>query len=57
MLAEQELPIIPAEVVADTVLRIVTGDGTGECWFVQPGRDPEPFRFRQVPGPGKRDGS
>ncbi|MBX9399106.1 SDR family NAD(P)-dependent oxidoreductase [Streptomyces sp. TRM72054] len=53
MLAEQELPIIPAEVVADTVLRIVTGDGTGECWFVQAGRDPEPFRFRHVPGPGK----
>lgn len=53
MLAEQELPIIPAEVVADTVLRIVTGDGTGECWFIQAGRDPEPFRFRHVPGPGK----
>ncbi|MEV5313894.1 MULTISPECIES: SDR family NAD(P)-dependent oxidoreductase [unclassified Streptomyces] len=53
MLSEQEMPIIPAEVVADTVLRIVTGDGTGECWFVQAGRDPEPFRFRHVPGPGK----
>jgi NAD(P)-dependent dehydrogenase (short-subunit alcohol dehydrogenase family) len=38
---------------ADTVLRILTGDGTGECWFVQPGREPEPFRFRTVPGPGK----
>ncbi|MGX1128684.1 NAD(P)-dependent dehydrogenase (short-subunit alcohol dehydrogenase family) [Streptomyces glaucescens] len=53
MLSEQELPIIPAEVVADTVLRIVTGDSTGECWFIQAGRDPEPFRFRHVPGPGK----
>ncbi|MFJ8085555.1 SDR family NAD(P)-dependent oxidoreductase [Streptomyces sp. NPDC096205] len=53
MLAEQELPIIPAEVVADTVLRLVTGDATGECWFIQPGRDPEPFRFRRVPGPGE----
>lgn len=53
MLSEQEMPIIPAEVVADTVLRIVTGDGTGECWFIQAGRDPEPFRFRHVPGPGK----
>ncbi|MGY1577937.1 SDR family NAD(P)-dependent oxidoreductase [Streptomyces sp. MN13] len=56
MLSEQEMPIIPAEVVADTVLRIVTGDGTGECWFVQAGRDPEPFRFRHVPGPGKPAG-
>ncbi|MEU6366641.1 SDR family NAD(P)-dependent oxidoreductase [Streptomyces sp. NPDC046931] len=53
MLSEQGLPVIPAEVVADTVLRIVTGDGTGECWFVQAGREPEPFRFRTVPGPGK----
>ncbi|MFH8804221.1 SDR family NAD(P)-dependent oxidoreductase [Streptomyces sp. NPDC017936] len=57
MLSEQELPIIPAEVVADTVLRIVTGDGTGECWFIQPGRDPEPFRFRTVPGPGRPAGT
>ncbi|MFF7756078.1 SDR family NAD(P)-dependent oxidoreductase [Streptomyces sp. NPDC007971] len=53
MLSEQGLPVIPAETVADTVLRILTGDGTGECWFIQTGREPEPFRFRNVPGPGK----
>ncbi|MEU6069806.1 SDR family NAD(P)-dependent oxidoreductase [Streptomyces sp. NPDC047082] len=53
MLSEQGLPVIPAQAVADTVLRIVTGDGTGECWFIQAGREPEPFRFRNVPGPGK----
>ncbi|WP_217712333.1 SDR family NAD(P)-dependent oxidoreductase [Streptomyces sp. NA02950] len=35
MLSEPGLPVIPAEVVADTVLRIVTGGGAGECWFVQ----------------------
>jgi NAD(P)-dependent dehydrogenase (short-subunit alcohol dehydrogenase family) len=51
MLSEQGLPVIPAEAVADTVLRIITGGGTGECWFVQAGREPEPFRFRNVPGP------
>ena len=56
MLSEQRLPIIPAQTVADTVLRIVTGDGTGECWFIQAGREPEPFRFRTVPGPGKPAG-
>ncbi|MFI8189314.1 SDR family NAD(P)-dependent oxidoreductase [Streptomyces sp. NPDC085946] len=56
MLAAQGMPVIPAEAVADTVLRIVTGDGTGECWFVQAGRDPEPFRFRNVPGPGATAG-
>ncbi|MFI6494995.1 SDR family NAD(P)-dependent oxidoreductase [Streptomyces sp. NPDC050564] len=53
LLAEQQLEVIPAQVVADTVLRMVTGDGTGECWFIQAGREPEPFRFRNVPGPGK----
>ncbi|MGW7357254.1 SDR family NAD(P)-dependent oxidoreductase [Streptomyces sp. NPDC054802] len=53
MLSEQGMPVIPAKVVADTVLRIVTGDAAGECWFVQAGREPEPFRFRNVPGPGQ----
>ncbi|ANP56861.1 dehydrogenase [Streptomyces griseochromogenes] len=53
MLSEQGLPVIPAEAVADTVLRILTGDGTGECWFIQAGREAEPFRFRRVPGPGR----
>ena len=28
---------------------------TGECWFVQPGREPAPFRFPNVPGP-RREG-
>lgn len=51
MLSEQSLPVIPAEVVADTVLRIATGEGAGECWLIQAGREPEPFRFRNVPGP------
>jgi NAD(P)-dependent dehydrogenase (short-subunit alcohol dehydrogenase family) len=38
-------------VVAETVVRVLAGEGTGECWFVQPGREPAPFRFRGVPGP------
>ncbi|MGW7364543.1 SDR family NAD(P)-dependent oxidoreductase [Streptomyces sp. NPDC054841] len=49
MLSEEGMPVIPAEVVADAMVRIVTGDGAGECWFVQAGREPEPFRFRNVP--------
>jgi NAD(P)-dependent dehydrogenase (short-subunit alcohol dehydrogenase family) len=52
-LAAAGVTLIPAEVVADTVLRIVDGGGTGEAWFVQPGREPAPFRFRNVPGPGR----
>jgi len=45
------VPIIPAETVADVALDLFTGDGTGECWVIQPGRDPLAFRFRNVPGP------
>ncbi len=33
-------------------MRVLAGEGSGECWFVQPGREPAPFRFRGVPGPG-----
>jgi len=45
------VPIIPAEKVADTVVGLFAGDMTGECWFVQAGREPEPFGFRGIPGP------
>ncbi len=43
--------IIPAETVASTVLRLFTGAESGECWFVQPGREPQAFGFRNLPGP------
>jgi NAD(P)-dependent dehydrogenase (short-subunit alcohol dehydrogenase family) len=52
VLAQSGVTLIKAEVVAEAVLRIVTGGATGEAWFVQPGREPAPFRFRNVPGPG-----
>jgi NAD(P)-dependent dehydrogenase (short-subunit alcohol dehydrogenase family) len=52
ILDAQGVQLIPAETVAETVLRIITGGGTGEAWFVQPGREPAPFTFRNVPGPG-----
>jgi NAD(P)-dependent dehydrogenase (short-subunit alcohol dehydrogenase family) len=52
MLASAGLPLIPAEVVADTVMRILAGDGVGECWYIQPNREAEPFGFRNIPGPG-----
>jgi NAD(P)-dependent dehydrogenase (short-subunit alcohol dehydrogenase family) len=53
LLAEQGVELIPAETVAQTVVRMVTGGATGEAWFVQPAREPAPFRFRNVPGPGR----
>lgn len=50
-LAQAGLPIIPAEQVADTVLTLFDGEMSGECWFVQAGRDSAPFGFRGIPGP------
>ncbi len=51
-LVAQGLDIIPAETVAETVVRLLAGDSVGECWFVQPRREPAAFAFRGIPGPG-----
>lgn len=50
-LIESGVAIIPAATVADAVMSLFCGAMSGECWYVQPGREPEPFRFRNVPGP------
>jgi NAD(P)-dependent dehydrogenase (short-subunit alcohol dehydrogenase family) len=50
-LRQQGIPVIPAEAVADAVLCLFAGEMSGECWFVQAGRQPGPFRFRGIPGP------
>jgi NAD(P)-dependent dehydrogenase (short-subunit alcohol dehydrogenase family) len=44
-------PLLAPGDVADATWRAVAGGGTGECWFVQPGREPAPFRFANLPGP------
>jgi NAD(P)-dependent dehydrogenase (short-subunit alcohol dehydrogenase family) len=49
--AEAGFPLLRPEEVAEAMWRAATSDGTGECWFVQPGREPAPFRFPNVPGP------
>ncbi|MDA8365877.1 MAG: SDR family NAD(P)-dependent oxidoreductase [Actinomycetota bacterium] len=54
MLEEMQFPILDVVDVVDTFVSIVDGDGTGECWFVIPGRESEPFRFRNAPGPRQR---
>jgi NAD(P)-dependent dehydrogenase (short-subunit alcohol dehydrogenase family) len=51
LFAEAGFPLMPAEQIAEAVLTIVTTGRTGECWVCQPGRDPEPYRFHNVPGP------
>ena len=55
MFAAAGFPLLQPDEVAEAMWRAATSDGTGECWFVQPGREPAPFRFANVPGP-RRDG-
>jgi NAD(P)-dependent dehydrogenase (short-subunit alcohol dehydrogenase family) len=50
-LEETGFPLLQAEDVADAVLLAARSEGTGEAWIVQPGREPEPYRFRGIPGP------
>lgn len=45
------VPIIPSGEVAATVLRLLAGEESGECWFIQPGRAAAAFRFGNLPGP------
>jgi NAD(P)-dependent dehydrogenase (short-subunit alcohol dehydrogenase family) len=51
MLSESGIPLIPVERVVDAFVAATTSGRSGECWYIQPGRDPEPFRFRNIPGP------
>jgi NAD(P)-dependent dehydrogenase (short-subunit alcohol dehydrogenase family) len=50
-------PLLAAEDVAEAMWRAASSEGTGECWFVQPGREPSPFRFPNLPGPRVDGGS
>lgn len=45
------IPIIPTRAVAEAAVRLFAGTESGECWFIQPGREPAPFRFPNLPGP------
>jgi NAD(P)-dependent dehydrogenase (short-subunit alcohol dehydrogenase family) len=46
-----DFPLLTADDVADAVEGILDRGEAGECWFVQPGREPAPYGFRGVPGP------
>jgi len=48
-------PLLRPEEVAEAVWRAASSARSGECWFVQPGREPGVFRFPNVPGP-RREG-
>ena len=50
------IPLLPVDAVIDAfVAALESGEG-GQCWFIQPGRPSEPFRFRNVPGPRDESG-
>jgi NAD(P)-dependent dehydrogenase (short-subunit alcohol dehydrogenase family) len=56
LFAASGFPLLQPNEVADAMWLAATSSGTGECWFVQPGREPAPFRFPNVPGP-RREGA
>ena len=52
LFAANDFPLMPAEPRSPTPCSRSSPPGrTGECWVCQPGRDPEPYRFHDVPGP------
>jgi NAD(P)-dependent dehydrogenase (short-subunit alcohol dehydrogenase family) len=50
-LLELGFPILDVSDVVAAFQRILDSDETGECWYVIVGRESEPFRFRNAPGP------
>lgn len=51
LLQQQGMPLVPVDAVADAFFTVLAAQRTGECYFVQPGRASEPFRFPSIPGP------
>ncbi len=51
MLKQANFPLIPPEAIADACVQAITDGGTGNCWAIQPGREPVRYEFRGVPGP------
>ncbi|MFN8036978.1 MAG: SDR family NAD(P)-dependent oxidoreductase [Acidimicrobiia bacterium] len=44
-------PLLDQADIAGALLTVLRGGATGEAWVCQPGREPVPFRFPNVPGP------
>ncbi len=44
-------PLMAPETIASAVLHALAEAEPGECWFVQAGREPQPYGFRGIPGP------
>jgi NAD(P)-dependent dehydrogenase (short-subunit alcohol dehydrogenase family) len=50
-------PLLQPRAVAQAVLGAARSNETGQVWVVQPGREPLPFRFPNVPGPRDASGA
>ena len=51
VLLDMGFPILNVSDVVAAFQRILDSDLSGECWYVIAGRESEPFRFRNAPGP------
>jgi NAD(P)-dependent dehydrogenase (short-subunit alcohol dehydrogenase family) len=51
VLVDQGVALLDVADVVDAFVAIMSARRSGECWYVQPGRTAEPFRFPRVPGP------
>jgi hypothetical protein len=49
-----DFPLLTAEDMAGAIEVVLERGEPGECWFVQPGRDPAPYGFRGLQGAGRR---
>jgi NAD(P)-dependent dehydrogenase (short-subunit alcohol dehydrogenase family) len=51
LLSDGGIPLIAVDTVVDAFIAAASSRRSAECWYVQPGREAEPFRFRNIPGP------
>jgi NAD(P)-dependent dehydrogenase (short-subunit alcohol dehydrogenase family) len=50
-LLDMGFPIIEVSDVVDAFRRLLNSETSGDCWYAVAGRESEPFRFRNAPGP------
>lgn len=50
-LKDAKFPLISPDDVADTIVAVLQSGQTAQAWFIQPGRESQPYRFGGVPGP------
>ncbi len=51
MLKKANFPLIPPSAIAEACVQAITSGRSGDCWCIQPGRDPVRYEFHGVPGP------